>query len=136
MTGSVVPDGHLDQLRRVVLAGYQHCGEYVTDRYGRVFGNETAATRSGSSISTTVPGGMAGRAYRKLREEAGDGGLLEVDAAKSIVASGCNIKKSAVRTAVFESLRRRDLLGVSQRVSAVFVTIRRPSAATAGSDDR
>jgi hypothetical protein len=79
---------------------------------------------------------MAGRAYRKLREEAGDGGLLEVDAAKSIVASGCNIKKSAVRTAVFEPLRRRNLLGVSQRVSAVFVTIRRPSAATAGSDDR
>jgi hypothetical protein len=94
MTGSVVPDGHLDQLRRVVLAGYQHCGEYVTDRYGRVFGNETAATRSGSSISTTVPGGMAGRAYRKLREEAGDGGLLEVDAAKSIVASGATSRKA------------------------------------------
>ena len=79
---------------------------------------------------------MAGRAYRKLREEAGDGGLLEVDAAKSIVASECNIKKSAVRTAVFEPLRRRNLIGVSQRVNAVFITVRRPSAATVGGDER
>jgi hypothetical protein len=66
----------------------------------------------------------ARKGLRALRRATGpDGGHIEVDAAKSVVAEAVNIKKDSVRQVVFAPLRSKGLITPSARTRAAYIVV-------------
>ena len=66
--------------------------------------------------------------YRALRDHFGTDRMIEVGAAKSVIAERERIPKTSIRSVVFEPLRRSGHLTVTTKVTAAFVTVRGESA--------
>ena len=85
---------------------------------------DDATDLSAVDLTPTVEAG-----YRVLREVAGVGEMLEVGAAKSLIAKEAQIPSESVRSAVFAPLKRAGLISVQPHVRSVFVTVRPVTAA-------
>ena len=77
----------------------------------------------------------AKRGYEALREAAGVGEMVEVEAAKSMLAKETQIPADSVRAMVFAPLKRAGLLGVQSHIRAAFVEVRPVTAAEMGGSD-
>jgi len=80
----------------------------------------------GESDDVTIPDDLsatARAAYWHLREHVGTERLVELSSAKSLLANETNTPAEAVRSTIFEPLRRAGLIGVSPRVSTAFIVV-------------
>ena len=66
--------------------------------------------------------------YRVLCEHFGTDRMIEVGAAKSVIAERERIPRTSIRSVVFEPLRRSGHLTVTTKVRSAFVTVRGDSA--------
>jgi len=81
-------------------------------------GDEALTGLSGTDLSPAAKKG-----YRVLRESAGVDEMVEVDAAKSLIAKQTQIPADSVRSMVFAPLKRADLIGVQPHIRASFVVV-------------
>lgn len=93
---------------------------------------EGAAGRDSDEVMAAALAGLpptARSGYRKLREATGDDQMVEVGAAKSMVASQTNVPSDSVRSMVFSPLQQAGLIGVTPHIKAAFITVHPPEAA-------
>ena len=76
-----------------------------------------------TGLSGTDLSPAAKKGYRVLRESAGVDEMVEVEAAKSLIANQTQIPADSVRSMVFAPLKRADLIGVQPHIRASFVVV-------------
>jgi len=92
---------------------------------------DEAADRDSDEVMAAALAGLpptAQSGYKTLREATGDDQMVEVDAAKAMVASETNVPSESVRSMVLSPLKKAGLIAVTPHIRAVFVTVHPPEA--------
>ena len=96
--------------------------------------DESDADRDSDEVMSAALAGLpptAQSGYKTLREATGDDQMVEVGAAKAMVASETNVPSDSVRSMVLSPLKKAGLIAVTPHIRAVFVTVHPPEAALA-----
>lgn len=94
--------------------------------------DETDVDRDSDEVMSAALAGLSPTAqsgYKALREATGDDQMVEVGAAKAMVASQTNVPSDSVRSMVLSPLKKAGLIAVTPHIRAVFVTVHPPVAA-------
>ena len=97
--------------------------------------DESDADRDSDEVMAAALAGLSPTAqsgYKALRKATGDDQMVEVGAAKAMVASETNVPSESVRSMVLSPLKKAGLIAVTPHIRAVFVTVHPPAA---GLDD-
>ncbi|QKY16421.1 hypothetical protein [Halorubrum sp. CBA1229] len=95
-------------------------------------GDESDSDRDSDEVMSAALAGLpptAQSGYKTLREATGDDQMVEVGAAKAMVASETNVPSDSVRSMVLSPLKKAGLIAVTPHIRAVFVTVHPPTAA-------